>query len=115
MWATDATQIATVQDGKVWLFGVAEHWNAELLGWHVRRLGDDPPIVRRLRAHASAMRRQQGMLAHEPQQAFARHPHAIDRTQPGPDLPMAFAGPRRSFEVGADGGKQILVADAGLG
>ena len=26
MWATDATQIATVQDGKVWLFGVAEHW-----------------------------------------------------------------------------------------
>jgi len=25
MWATDATQIATVQDGKVWLFGVIEH------------------------------------------------------------------------------------------
>ncbi|MFZ0402722.1 MAG: IS3 family transposase, partial [Pseudolabrys sp.] len=24
MWATDATQIATVQDGKVWLFGVIE-------------------------------------------------------------------------------------------
>ena len=39
MWATDATQIATVQDGKVWLFGVAEHWNAELLGWHVARRG----------------------------------------------------------------------------
>jgi hypothetical protein len=35
MWATDATQVTTVQDGKVWLFGVAEHWNAELLGWHV--------------------------------------------------------------------------------
>ena len=35
MWATDATQITTVQDGKVWLFGVAEHWNAEFLGWHV--------------------------------------------------------------------------------
>jgi hypothetical protein len=30
--AIDATQITTVQDGKVWLFGVAEHWNAELLG-----------------------------------------------------------------------------------
>ena len=29
MWATDATQVTTVQDGKVWLFGVAEHWNAE--------------------------------------------------------------------------------------
>jgi putative transposase len=25
MWATDATQIATVHDGKVWLFGVIEH------------------------------------------------------------------------------------------
>ena len=33
MWATDATQITTVEDGKVRLFGVAEHWNAELLGW----------------------------------------------------------------------------------
>src|SRR5215210_1174544 len=39
MWATDATQITTVRDGKVWLFGVAEHWNAELLGWHVAKRG----------------------------------------------------------------------------
>ena len=61
------------------------------------------------------MGRQQGMLAHEPQQAFARHPHAIDRAQPGPDLPMSFAGPRGSLEVGADRGEQRLVADAGLG
>ena len=39
MWATDATQISTVQDGTVWLFGVVEHWNAELLGWHVAKRG----------------------------------------------------------------------------
>lgn len=39
MWAIDATQIITVQHGKVWLFGVAEHWNAELLGWHVTKSG----------------------------------------------------------------------------
>jgi len=39
MWATDATQITTVRDGKVWLFGVVEHWNAELLGWHVTKSG----------------------------------------------------------------------------
>ena len=39
MWATDATQISTVADGTVWLFGVAEHWNAELLGWHVAKRG----------------------------------------------------------------------------
>src|ERR1035437_7818343 len=28
MWGTDATQIPTVLDGKVWLFAVVEHWNA---------------------------------------------------------------------------------------
>ena len=39
MWATDATQITTVHDGKVWLFGVIEHWNAELVGWHVAKRG----------------------------------------------------------------------------
>jgi transposase InsO family protein len=39
MWAIDATQVTTVADGKVWLFGVAEHWNAELLGWHVAKHG----------------------------------------------------------------------------
>jgi putative transposase len=40
MWAaTDATQVTAVQDGKVWLFGVAEHWNAEILGWHVTKSG----------------------------------------------------------------------------
>ena len=39
MWAIDATQITTVKDGKVWLFGVAEHWNAELMGWHVAKRG----------------------------------------------------------------------------
>jgi transposase len=39
MWAIDATQIPTVQHGKVWLFGVAEHWNAEMLGWHVSKRG----------------------------------------------------------------------------
>jgi len=32
-------QITTVQDGKVWLFGVIEHWNAELVGWHVAKRG----------------------------------------------------------------------------
>jgi hypothetical protein len=33
-------QITTVRDGKVWLFGVVEHWNAEALGWHVAKRGD---------------------------------------------------------------------------
>jgi hypothetical protein len=37
--ALDATRITTGQDGKVSLLGVAEHWNAELLGWHVTKRG----------------------------------------------------------------------------
>jgi len=49
MWATDATQIATVQDGKVWLFGVAEHWNAEL-----RRQARDPLRSSSGRRHGGA-------------------------------------------------------------
>jgi putative transposase len=40
MWGTDATQIPTVLDGKVWLFAVVEHWNAEGVGWHVAKIGD---------------------------------------------------------------------------
>jgi putative transposase len=40
MWATDATQIVTAQDGKIWLFGVIEHWNAEVLGWNVVKCGN---------------------------------------------------------------------------
>ena len=39
MWATDGTQVATVRDGKVWLFAAVEHWNAEALGWHVGKRG----------------------------------------------------------------------------
>src|SRR6201993_3913862 len=40
MWGTDATQIPTVLDGKVWLFAVVEHWNAEAMGWNVAKIGD---------------------------------------------------------------------------
>ena len=39
VWATDATRVTTVQDGKAWLSGVAEHWDAEILGWHVAKSG----------------------------------------------------------------------------
>ena len=59
MWATDATQVTTVQDGKVWLFGVAEHWNAELLGWHVAKNGTRYEAVQ---AVGMAVRQQFGHL-----------------------------------------------------
>jgi transposase InsO family protein len=59
MWAIDATQITTVQDGKVWLFGVVEHWNAEMLGWHVARRGTRYEAIQAL---GMAVRQQFGHL-----------------------------------------------------
>jgi putative transposase len=60
MWAIDATQITTVQDGKVWLFGVVEHWNAEMLGWHVAKRGTRYEAIQAL---GMAVRQQFGHLA----------------------------------------------------
>ncbi len=40
MWGSDGTKVRTVDDGWVWIFSVAEHWNTECLGWHVCKVGD---------------------------------------------------------------------------
>ena len=40
MWGSDGTKVRTVDDGWVWVFSVAEHWNTECLGWHVCKVGD---------------------------------------------------------------------------
>src|SRR5215217_5248713 len=75
----------------------------------VRRFRGDPALVRRLRPRAGPMRRQQGVLAHQAQDALARHPDAVDRAPPGPDLAVALAGPGRAPEVVLDGGEQRVV------
>lgn len=73
MWATDATQITTVQDGKVWLFGVAEHWNAELMGWHVAKHGTRFEAIQ---AVGMAVRQQFGHLGADAARGLAlRHDH----------------------------------------
>jgi putative transposase len=73
MWATDATQILTVEDGKVWLFGVAEHWNAELLGWHVAKHGTRYEAIQ---AVGMAVREQFGHLEASAARGLAlRHDH----------------------------------------
>lgn len=73
MWATDATQIPTVRDGKVWLFGVAEHWNAELLGWHVSKSGNRFEAVQAL---GMAVRTQFRHLSKDAARGVAlRHDH----------------------------------------
>ena len=40
MWGSDGTKVQTVEDGWVWVFSVAEHWNSECMGWHVCKVGD---------------------------------------------------------------------------
>jgi transposase InsO family protein len=73
MWATDATQITTVADGKVWLFGVVEHWNAELLGWHVAKRGTRFEAIQAL---GMAVRGQFGQLGAGAARGLAlRHDH----------------------------------------
>jgi hypothetical protein len=73
MWATDATQVTTVRDGKVWLFGVVEHWNAELLGWHVTKRGTRFEAIQ---AVGMAVRRQFGQLGAGAARGLAlRHDH----------------------------------------
>jgi len=73
MWAIDATQVTTVQHGKVWIFGVAEHWNAEFLGWHVTKFGTRFEATQAL---AMAVRRQFGHLSAGAARGLAlRHDH----------------------------------------
>jgi putative transposase len=73
MWAIDATQVITVRDGKVWLFGVVEHWNAELLGWHVAKHGTRYEAVQAL---GMAVRQQFGHLGAGVARGLAlRHDH----------------------------------------
>lgn len=73
MWAIDATQVTTVQNGKVWIFGVAEHWNAEFLGWHVTKSGTRFEATQAL---AMAVRQQFGHLSAGAARGLAlRHDH----------------------------------------
>ena len=73
MWATDATQVATFRDGKVWLFAVAEHWNAEALGWHVSKRGTRHEA---LQAVSMAVRQQFGHLGRDAARGLElRHDH----------------------------------------
>ena len=73
MWAIDATQVTTVQDGKVWIFGVAEHWNAEFMGWHVSKRGTRFEATQAL---AMAVRQQFGHLSAGAARGLAlRHDH----------------------------------------
>ena len=73
MWAIDATRITTVRDGKVRLFGVVEHWNAEMLGWRVAKHGTRHEAIQAL---GMAVRQRFGHLGTGAARGLAlRHDH----------------------------------------
>ena len=76
----------------------------------VRRLGGDRAVVVVRRTGWAAMRREQAVLAHDPQHAASADADAVDHPQPRPDLAVPLAGPRRARQVVANGGEQVLVA-----
>ncbi|HUW59407.1 MAG TPA: DDE-type integrase/transposase/recombinase [Candidatus Bathyarchaeia archaeon] len=40
MWGVDGTKVFTLEEGHAWIFTAVEHWNAEVMGWHVTKKGD---------------------------------------------------------------------------
>lgn len=100
MWATDATQITTVQDGKVWLFGVAEHWNAELMGWHVAKHGTRFEAIQ---AVSMAVRRQFGHLGADAARGLAlRHDHGSNFMSDAFQKQTRFWGMKPSYAFVAE-------------
>src|SRR5512144_2898756 len=77
----------------------------------VRRLGGDRAVVVVGRTGWAAMRREQAVLAHDPQHPGPADPDAVDHPQPGPHLAVPLAGPRRAGQVAADGGEQLDIAE----
>ena len=95
MWATDATQITTVRDGKVWLFGVAEHWNAEIMGWHVAKHGTRYEAIQAL---GMAVHRRFGHLGAGVARGLAlRHDHGSNFMADAFQKQMRFWGMAPSY------------------
>ncbi|MCA9814407.1 MAG: IS3 family transposase [Cyanobacteriota/Melainabacteria group bacterium] len=40
MWGTDGSKFYTIEQGWCWIFAVIDHFNSEVLGWHVSKYGD---------------------------------------------------------------------------
>jgi hypothetical protein len=81
----------------------------------VRRIRGDAAVVRLGRPRPLAMRRQQGVLAHEAQHALPGDAEAVEHAQPGPHLAVTLIGPGGTRQVGPDGGEQRLIRDHRLG
>ena len=68
----------------------------------VRRIGGDVPVMGFTWPREVAVRRQQAVLAHQPQHSLAGNPKPIENAQPRPYLAMTLTDPGRTSEIGAD-------------
>src|SRR6266545_1602098 len=75
----------------------------------VRRIGRDGAGVVIGGTWWAAMRGEQMVLTHDPQQAGAADPDTVDHPQPRPDLAVALAGPRRAGQIPADRSEQLGI------
>ena len=76
LWGTDATRFYTAQEGWCWWFGAIDHASADIVGWHVAKIGDRwaalEPVHQGMR---------HGMLTHcrraAPRSTLRMHPKAL--------------------------------------
>lgn len=100
MWAIDATQATNVRNGKVWLFGVVEHWNTELLGSHVSRRGTRHEAIQAL---SMAVRQQFGHPSRDAARGLAlRHDHGATFIADDFQRQMHFRGVSPSYAFVAE-------------
>ena len=52
MWGTDSTRFYTERDGWCWWFGAIDPASADLVGWHVAKIGDRWAALEPIRAGA---------------------------------------------------------------
>src|SRR5690349_3430300 len=81
---------------------------------HIGCVGQDGAVMIVGRARRAAKRREQMVLAHQPEHPVAPHVEPKAIAQAGPDLAMALTMEGRRGNVSLDGGNQISVIDRWL-
>src|ERR1035437_2347830 len=101
---SDGFGIPVLDDGEQPDFAIQHRRDLRGVGapHQVRRIGGDVPVMGFTWPREVAVRRQQAVLAHQPQHSLAGNPKPIENAQPRPYLAMTLTDPGRTSEIGAD-------------
>jgi putative transposase len=95
MWGTDGTKVMVVEEGLVWIFAAVEHWNAEVVGWHVTKDGNRFNALEPIRM---GMKKHFGRVAAGIAAGLAvRHDHGCQYTSDHFGRELKLWGIRQSF------------------